>query len=243
MAGCGVAGCGSCWWRAGHGLAAGVHRRGSLAAVGLVCVRRRLEAWPPLLTDCRHPAVAAAAVAHRPAPPPRATPPPLRAEARGSQGLWPVCGGGPEGGPVCDRVPGRGAGGGGVPPPVSGQLCPLAVAGRRCSALAVAAARCLVLAGALPNPLSFPPPPCSKEYFIETGQRHYYFMNVGNGEVIDASRRVRPNSAAVAVEAAAAAAWLCRGSRRDGWRDVRRAAGCGAVGGGSCARLAPILRC
>jgi hypothetical protein len=30
-----------------------------------------------------------------------------------------------------------------------------------------------------------------KEYFIETGQRHYYFMNVGNGEVIDASRRVR----------------------------------------------------
>lgn len=28
------------------------------------------------------------------------------------------------------------------------------------------------------------------EYFIETGQRHYYFMNVGNGEVIDASRRV-----------------------------------------------------
>jgi hypothetical protein len=28
-----------------------------------------------------------------------------------------------------------------------------------------------------------------KEYFIETGQRHYYFMNVGNGEVIDASRR------------------------------------------------------
>lgn len=33
-------------------------------------------------------------------------------------------------------------------------------------------------------------PACSKEYFIETGQRHYYFMNVGNGEVIDASRRV-----------------------------------------------------
>lgn len=32
---------------------------------------------------------------------------------------------------------------------------------------------------------------CSKEYFIETGQRHYYFMNIGNGEVIDASRRVR----------------------------------------------------
>lgn len=31
----------------------------------------------------------------------------------------------------------------------------------------------------------------SKEYFIETGQRHYYFMNIGNGEVIDASRRVR----------------------------------------------------
>lgn len=28
-----------------------------------------------------------------------------------------------------------------------------------------------------------------KEYFIETGQRHYYFMNIGNGEVIDASRR------------------------------------------------------
>eukprot|EP00891_Asterochloris_glomerata_P001344 jgi/Astpho2/1344/e_gw1.00024.73.1_t len=27
-----------------------------------------------------------------------------------------------------------------------------------------------------------------KEYYIATGQRHYYFMNVGNGEVIDAAR-------------------------------------------------------
>jgi hypothetical protein len=30
-----------------------------------------------------------------------------------------------------------------------------------------------------------------KEYYIEIGQRHYYFMNVGNGEVIDACRKVR----------------------------------------------------
>lgn len=28
-----------------------------------------------------------------------------------------------------------------------------------------------------------------KEFYIATGQRHYYFMNVGNGEVIDAARR------------------------------------------------------
>jgi len=30
-----------------------------------------------------------------------------------------------------------------------------------------------------------------KEYYNSTGQRHYYFMNVGNGEVIDACRKVR----------------------------------------------------
>lgn len=29
-----------------------------------------------------------------------------------------------------------------------------------------------------------------KEYYIGIGQRHYYFMNVGNGEVIDACRKV-----------------------------------------------------
>lgn len=29
-----------------------------------------------------------------------------------------------------------------------------------------------------------------KEFYIKTGQRHYYFMNVGNGEVIDACRKV-----------------------------------------------------
>jgi histone-lysine N-methyltransferase SETD2 len=28
-----------------------------------------------------------------------------------------------------------------------------------------------------------------KEFYIATGQRHYYFMNVGNGEVIDAARK------------------------------------------------------
>ena len=28
-----------------------------------------------------------------------------------------------------------------------------------------------------------------KEFYIATGQRHYYFMNVGNGEVIDACRK------------------------------------------------------
>lgn len=27
-------------------------------------------------------------------------------------------------------------------------------------------------------------------YYQATGQRHYYFMNVGNGEVIDACRKV-----------------------------------------------------
>jgi hypothetical protein len=31
-----------------------------------------------------------------------------------------------------------------------------------------------------------------KDYYNSTGQRHYYFMNVGNGEVIDACRKVRP---------------------------------------------------
>lgn len=29
-----------------------------------------------------------------------------------------------------------------------------------------------------------------KDFFLEVGQRHYYFMNIGNGEVIDASRKV-----------------------------------------------------
>jgi hypothetical protein len=30
-----------------------------------------------------------------------------------------------------------------------------------------------------------------KEFYQESGQRHYYFMNVGNGEVIDACRKAR----------------------------------------------------
>ena len=30
-----------------------------------------------------------------------------------------------------------------------------------------------------------------KEYYMSVGQRHYYFMNIGNGEVIDACRKVR----------------------------------------------------
>lgn len=30
-----------------------------------------------------------------------------------------------------------------------------------------------------------------KGFYLESAQRHYYFMNVGNGEVIDACRRVR----------------------------------------------------
>lgn len=30
-----------------------------------------------------------------------------------------------------------------------------------------------------------------KEHYAAVGQRHYYFMNIGNGEVIDACRRVR----------------------------------------------------
>lgn len=31
-----------------------------------------------------------------------------------------------------------------------------------------------------------------KVYYQAAGQRHYYFMNVGNGEVIDACRMVSP---------------------------------------------------
>lgn len=31
---------------------------------------------------------------------------------------------------------------------------------------------------------------CAQVYYQATGQRHYYFMNVGNGEVIDACRKV-----------------------------------------------------
>ena len=30
-----------------------------------------------------------------------------------------------------------------------------------------------------------------KEYYLGVGQRHYYFMNIGNGECIDACRKVR----------------------------------------------------
>lgn len=33
-----------------------------------------------------------------------------------------------------------------------------------------------------------------KQYYIGTGQRHYYFMNIGNGEVIDACRKVCSSS-------------------------------------------------
>ncbi len=29
-----------------------------------------------------------------------------------------------------------------------------------------------------------------KDFYQESGQRHYYFMNIGNGEVIDAARKV-----------------------------------------------------
>ena len=35
-----------------------------------------------------------------------------------------------------------------------------------------------------------------KEYYQESGQRHYYFMNIGNGEVIDAARKARSYSCA-----------------------------------------------
>lgn len=42
-----------------------------------------------------------------------------------------------------------------------------------------------------------------KEYYIATGQRHYYFMNVGNGEVIDAARMVRKGLAACQLAASA----------------------------------------
>lgn len=29
-----------------------------------------------------------------------------------------------------------------------------------------------------------------KEFYLESGQRHYYFMTIGNGETIDACRKV-----------------------------------------------------
>jgi hypothetical protein len=29
---------------------------------------------------------------------------------------------------------------------------------------------------------------------LQVGQRHYYFMNIGNGEVIDAARKVREDA-------------------------------------------------
>ena len=44
-----------------------------------------------------------------------------------------------------------------------------------------------------------------KLFYQDIGQRHYYFMNVGNGEVIDACRKVR-------LEASAsnpATSWFC----------------------------------
>lgn len=28
-----------------------------------------------------------------------------------------------------------------------------------------------------------------KDHYMRVGQRHYYFMNIGNGEVIDACRK------------------------------------------------------
>ena len=34
-----------------------------------------------------------------------------------------------------------------------------------------------------------------KDFYQEVGQRHYYFMNIGNGEVIDACRKVRKGGA------------------------------------------------
>lgn len=33
-----------------------------------------------------------------------------------------------------------------------------------------------------------------KQYYIQHGQRHFYFMNIGNGEVIDACRKVSSNT-------------------------------------------------
>lgn len=38
-----------------------------------------------------------------------------------------------------------------------------------------------------------------KGYYLDSLQRHYYFMNVGNGEVIDACRKVTPWLAACSL--------------------------------------------
>ena len=35
-----------------------------------------------------------------------------------------------------------------------------------------------------------------KDFYHDVGQRHYYFMNIGNGEVIDACRKVRMRACA-----------------------------------------------
>ena len=35
-----------------------------------------------------------------------------------------------------------------------------------------------------------------KMFYQDIGQRHYYFMNVGNGEVIDACRKVQLEASA-----------------------------------------------
>lgn len=52
-----------------------------------------------------------------------------------------------------------------------------------------------------------------KEYYIEIGQRHFYFMNVGNGELIDACRKV-------SCAAAAAPGFLAR--RQQGPQQMQR---------------------
>ena len=52
-----------------------------------------------------------------------------------------------------------------------------------------------------------------KEYYQESGQRHYYFMNVGNGEVIDACRKVCPASQGVSNPVSSCACWGGRDGR------------------------------
>lgn len=51
-----------------------------------------------------------------------------------------------------------------------------------------------------------------KEYYHEINQRHYYFMNIGNGEIIDACRKVCVHSIPTAFQAILCTACASPGS-------------------------------
>jgi hypothetical protein len=59
-----------------------------------------------------------------------------------------------------------------------------------------------------------------KEFYIAKGQRHYYFMNIGNGEVIDACRKVRDHPVGDLQFATLPVSWG-RVAWEAGWRKGR----------------------